>query len=101
MTRFLQAPGNLSLSAARTKLPDMSTLSDVIGLLESGDWQTAHRMVQGDSSPEGCWAHGIAHIMEGDMRNAGHWYGRAGRELPDAATAEEEIRSLKQQLASS
>ena len=77
----------------------MSTLTDVIQLLESGDWQTAHRMVQGDSSPQGCWAHGIAHIMEGDMRNAGHWYGRAGRDLPDASAVNDEIRSLKQQLS--
>ena len=77
----------------------MSTLTEVIDLLESGDWQTAHRMVQGDASSQGCWAHGIAHIMEGDMRNAGHWYGRAGRNLPDASAVGEEIRLLKQQLA--
>ena len=79
----------------------MSTLTDVVGLLEAGDWQAAHRLVQGDSSPQGCWAHGIAHIMEGDMRNAGHWYGRAERALPDAAAVEQEIRLLKRQLASS
>lgn len=78
----------------------MSTLNDVVRLLESGDWQTAHRMVQKDSSPQGCWAHGIAHIMEGDMRNAGHWYRRAERSLPDASAVNEEIRLLKQQLAS-
>ena len=78
----------------------MSTLTDVIGLLESGDWQTAHRLVQRDSSPQGCWAHGIAHIMEGDMRNAGHWYGRAERELPEASAVDQEIQLLKQQLAS-
>ena len=77
----------------------MSTLSDVIRLLESGDWQTAHRMVQGDSTQQGRWAHGIVHIMEGDMRNAGHWYGRAGRELPDASAVDDEIRLLKQELA--
>ena len=79
----------------------MSTLTEVIDLLESGDWQTAHRMVQGDSSSQGCWAHGIAHIMEGDMRNAGHWYGRAGRALPDTPAVDDEIRLLKQHLASS
>ena len=82
-----------------TKLRGMNTLSDAVLLLESGDWQAAHRIVQKDSSQQGCWAHGIAHIMEGDMRNAGHWYGRAERDLPDAGAVDEEIRLLKQQLA--
>ena len=78
----------------------MNTLTEVVSLLESGDWQTAHRLVQRDSSPQGCWAHGIAHIMEGDMRNAGHWYGRAERELPEASAVDQEIQSLKRQLES-
>ena len=82
-----------------TKLRGMNTLSDAVLLLESGDWQAAHRIVQKDSSPQGCWAHGIVHIMEGDLSNAGHWYRRAERDLPDASAVDEEIRLLKQQLA--
>ena len=34
------------------------------------------------------------------MRNAGHWYGRAERELPEASAVDQEIRSLKRELES-
>ncbi len=73
----------------------MATLNDAIRFLEDGDWQAAHGIVQKDSSSLGSWAHGIVHIMEGDMRNAGHWYGRAGRELPDASAVADEVAALK------
>lgn len=65
----------------------MATLNDAIDLLDAGDWEAAHTIVQSDSSASGCWAHGIVHIMEGDLRNAGYWYGRAGRELPGGGEA--------------
>ena len=78
----------------------MSSLSDAIGLLESGDWQAAHRIVQKDDSALASWAHGIVHLMEGDRRNAGYWYGRAGRELSADAEINAEIAALKVQSAS-
>ena len=43
-------------------------MKEVIELLEAGDWQAAHAIVQTDSSVHGSWAHGIVHIMEGDLR---------------------------------
>jgi len=79
----------------------MSSLSDAIGLLEDGDWQAAHRIVQKDDSALASWAHGIVHLMEGDRRNAGYWYGRAGRELPADAEISAEIAALKVQSATS
>jgi hypothetical protein len=79
----------------------MSTLSEAIGLLEAGDWQAAHRIVQKDGSALASWAHGIVHLMEGDRRNAGYWYGRAGRELPENAENSAEIAALKDQSATS
>ena len=60
----------------------MATLNDAINHLDAGDWEAAHEIVQNDSTANGSWAHGIVHIMEGDLRNAGYWYGRAGRALP-------------------
>ena len=59
-----------------------SKLSEAVEALAAGDWRKAHRIAQSDSSPHGCWAHGIAHLLEGDRRNAGYWYGRANRPLP-------------------
>ena len=65
----------------------MTTLNDAIDHLDAGDWEAAHKIVQNDSTANGCWAHGIVHIMEGDLRNAGYWYGRAGRALPGSGDA--------------
>ena len=79
----------------------MSSLSEAIGLLEAGDWQAAHRIVQKDGSALASWAHGIVHLMEGDRRNAGYWYGRAGREFPEDAEISAEIAALKVQSATS
>ena len=79
----------------------MATLYDAIKLLEAGDWEAAHPIVQDDSTANGSWAHGIVHIMEGDLRNAGYWYRRAQRELPgdgEAVSADDlaaEIAALK------
>ena len=78
----------------------MSSLSEAIELLEGGDWQAAHSIVQKDDSALASWAHGIVHLMEGDRRNAGYWYGRAGRDLPAHAQISAEIAALKVQSAS-
>ena len=64
--------------------------------MEAGEWQAAHEIVQRDEeSPLACWAHGIVHIMEGDLPNARYWYGQAKRSFPSKPSVLEEIRSLK------
>ena len=73
-------------------------IREAVALLEVGDWQSAHRIVQDDESTLGAWAHGIVHMLEGDMANAGYWYRRAGRPLPDRADADSEIRALGAEL---
>ncbi len=73
----------------------MVTLKDAIALLEAGDWESAHSIAQRDGSPLGSWAHGIVHVLEGDLSNAGYWYRRAGRELPDNVDIAAEIAALK------
>jgi len=42
----------------------MSTLAAAIHYLERGDWESAHAIVQNDSSALGCWLHGIVHMMK-------------------------------------
>lgn len=74
----------------------MKQRDEIIRLLEAGDWQAAHGIVQKDPSPEGSWAHGIVHLMEGDEGNAGYWYRRAGRQRPDAGNIGEEIAALRE-----
>jgi hypothetical protein len=66
--------------------------------LEQGQWKAAHVLVQNDASMLGCWAHGIVHLIEGDMDNAKYWYRRARRPLPDGNTVNAEIAALKASL---
>lgn len=74
-------------------------LRRAIGLLEAGDWQGAHAIVQRDEdSPLPCWAHGIVHIMEGDLANARYWYRQARRPFPAALSVPKEIAALKRAL---
>ena len=62
--------------------------------LKKGDWQKAHEIVQSDESTEGCWAHGIVHMLEGDVGNARYWYRRAHRAFPRDFDAGHEIDAL-------
>jgi hypothetical protein len=74
-------------------------LRRAIALLEAGDWQGAHAIVQRDeASPLPCWAHGIVHIVEGDLSNARYWYRKAKRAFPSAPSVADEIVALKRSL---
>ena len=77
-----------------------SQLKKAVDHLERGDWQAAHEIVQKDEeSPLACWAHGIVHIMEGDLPNARYWYGQAKRKFPAQPDASAETHKLREQLA--
>ena len=74
-------------------------LRKAVQLLESGDWQAAHAIVQEDEDSRlFCWAHGIAHLMEGDRSNARYWYRKAGRPFDQDTSAADEIRALRAEL---
>lgn len=73
-----------------------SELRRAVTLLEAGDWQAAHLIVQRDEdSPLPCWAHGIVHIMEGDLPNARYWYRKAKRAFPEKYSVPDEIAALQ------
>ena len=59
-------------------------LAEAAASLAEGRWEHAHTLVQKDESSLASWVHGIVHIMEGDLDNARHWYGRADRTFPGA-----------------
>jgi hypothetical protein len=75
-------------------------LRKAVELLETGDWQAAHEIVQEDEDSRlFCWAHGIVHLMEGDLSNARYWYRRAGRPpFSEAPSIFGEIGALKAEL---
>lgn len=63
-------------------------LIQALTLLDQGNWQGAHTIVQSDESPVGCWVHGIVHVMEGDLDNARYWYRRAQRTFSQETAGE-------------
>ena len=73
-------------------------LRTAIGYLKQGDWKQAHEIVQSDESTFGCWAHGIVHMLEGDVANARYWYRRAHRSYPESPDASAEVAALAQAL---
>ena len=76
-------------------------LERALALLRSGDWEAAHKIVQQDEdSPLSCWAHGIVHLMEGDVSNARYWYREAKRDFPRAPSIPDEIAALDAALKS-
>jgi hypothetical protein len=88
----------------RTAIPmslSRAELEKAVTHLSAGDWQAAHQIAQQDEdSAVACWAHGIVHIMEGDIPNARYWYGRAKRAFPAKPDAAHEIRALTAELRS-
>jgi hypothetical protein len=73
-----------------------SELRRALALLEAGDWQAAHVIVQEDEDALlPCWAHGIVHAMEGDLPNARYWYRQAKRAFPEEYSVLDEIAALK------
>ena len=74
-------------------------LREAVRLLDAGDWRGAHAIVQEDEESRlSCWAHGIAHIMEGDLPNARYWYRVAGRAFPRQPSVKDEIAALSASL---
>ena len=69
-------------------------LNAAIRYLQRGDFEKAHAIVQNDNTEMGCWAHGIVHMLEGDLGNARYWYRRAGRPFPRERDASAEIDAL-------
>jgi hypothetical protein len=75
---------------------DKQSLRQAVAHLERGDWQAAHQIVQKDEQSQlACWAHGIVHLMEGDVPNARYWYREAHRPFPDSPSVAREIAALK------
>ena len=62
-----------------------------------GDWDRAHQCAQQDEGKTGSAVHAYLHRKEGDMRNAGGWYNRAGRE-PATVSLEQEWQSLAEEI---
>lgn len=69
--------------------PELGMALQALWWEAKGDWHQAHKSAQQQGDAEGAWAHAYLHRVEGDMRNAGGWYGRAGRPMPQTPLKEE------------
>jgi hypothetical protein len=88
-------PPKTARQARAERAAEPNPLSRAVRHLEAGEWRAAHALVQKDASTLGCWAHGLVHLIEGDLENAKYWYRRARRPLPHGNTAAAEIAALK------
>jgi hypothetical protein len=80
-------------------MPASKDIRAALRLLQEGDWRAAHEIVQEDEESRlSCWAHGIVHLMEGDVPNARYWYRVAGRVLRQDFSVETEIAALSETL---
>jgi hypothetical protein len=70
-------------------------LTRALDLLDRGDWQAAHAIVQNESSTLAAWLHGIVHTLEGDLDNARYWYRKADRVFRGAEAVQEEIAAAR------
>ena len=70
-------------------------LPRALDLLDAGDWQAAHEIVQKEDSALAAWLHGIVHTLEGDLDNARYWYRRAERTFPGAGAVREELAAAR------
>lgn len=69
--------------------PGLSGVLQALWLDAGGDWDGAHAAAQAQSDEDGAWVHAYLHRKEGDLSNAGYWYRRAGRDMPDCSLADE------------
>jgi hypothetical protein len=80
-------------------MPAGKDIRTALRLLQEGDWRAAHEIVQEDEESRlSCWAHGIVHLMEGDVPNARYWYRVAGRVLRQDFSVDAEIAALSETL---
>ena len=77
-------------SLAKDESPEgLSMAAAALWWEAKGDWHQAHKCAQQQGDAEGAWAHAYLHRVEGDLRNASGWYGRAGRAVSTAPLKEE------------
>ncbi len=68
---------------------DIPPLLQALLLDAAGDWDSAHSLAQNYPGNDGSWVHAYLHRVEGDTGNAGYWYRRAGKKIPELSLLEE------------
>ena len=89
----------MSTPATVTSFVEMRAVADQIGEVPRmpsemargmRNWAEAHKVCQGHEDLNDVnWVHAHLHRQEGDLRNAGGWYKRAGKAMPSGELQEE------------
>jgi len=91
----------LASSAGNDDAPPegISIQAKALWYARAGEWDAAHDLCQDVPGVAGSWIHAWLHRQEGDVGNAGYWYSRAGRELPQKGLSlEEEWMGIAREL---
>ena len=79
--------GVSDLKASLAEVAPPANLSQPLTALwwaAKGEWEKAHSCAQQIPTADGAWVHAHLHRVEGDLDNAGYWYGRAGKPVSSA-----------------
>jgi hypothetical protein len=63
--------------AVAAPAPELDAPLAALWWAAKGKWDEAHRIVQDEETAGAAWVHAYLHRVEGDLGNAGYWYGRA------------------------
>ena len=53
------------------------------------NWEKAHELIQDLKDKNAAWIHAYLHRKEGDLGNAGYWYYKAGKSIPNISLQKE------------
>ena len=74
-------------------------LLEAVDLALGGDWQGAHLLAQDHEGERlANRIHAVVHRMEGDLANAGYWYGQCGRRAVEPLATDAELRQIRDEL---
>lgn len=77
--------------------PPKDDLLRAMWMLRRGDWDGAHDLVSAISTKMASRIHAHLHRVEGDLSNAGYWYGQAGVKR-ETGSLEEEWESIVREV---
>ena len=81
------------------EVAEHADLIAAIDLVLSGDWESAHTLVQRyGQDRNACWIHAVLHKIEGDAGNSRYWYARTDAEYSDYEDATAELKAIRQSL---
>ena len=85
----------MNLEAFKESLSDPQPPGNVTEYLKAlwydanGNWDKAHKLIQGINDANASWIHAYLHRKEGDISNADYWYSRAGKNKPSVSSGME------------